>query len=99
MDPEAIGAAAGALGMLAFLPQARKIQRTSNTDGLSQTTSICFLAALALLTTYGALTGSTSLVVTNCLQIVVQLYILRKVRANARAPPAPLEALAFRACM
>ena len=98
MDAEVLGFAAGALGMIAFIPQAIHIRKTGVTDGLSMSTSLCFLAALALWTAYGALTGSASLVTTNAFQIAVQLYILRKVRANARAPPAlPLEALGFRA--
>jgi len=100
MSPEVVGGVAGALGTLAFLPQALKIRRTNNTDGLSQATSLCFLTALVLWTTYGALTGSASLVVTNCFQIAVQLYIVRRVRANARgaavAPAEPLAPLAFR---
>jgi len=94
---EIVGFTAGTIGTLAFLPQAFKIYKTNNTDGLSTVTTLCFLAALALWTVYGVLTDSASLIATNAFQIIVQLYIYRKIRTNAAAPPAKLEALGFRA--
>ena len=94
---EIVGFTAGTIGTLAFLPQAYKIHRTNNTDGLSEATTLCFLAALALWTTYGVLMDSPSLIVTNVFQIIVQLYIYRRIRTNANSSPARQEALGFRA--
>jgi len=94
---EIVGFTAGTIGTLAFLPQAYKIHKTNNTDGLSAATALCFLVALALWTAYGVLTNSASLIATNAFQIAVQLYIVRRIQKNALAPPARLEALGFRA--
>ena len=93
---EIVGFTAGTIGTLAFLPQAYKIQKTNNTDGLSEATTLFFIAALALWLTYGVLMDSPSLIATNVFQIIVQMYIYSRIRTNAISSPARQEALGFR---
>ena len=59
---EGLGLVAGAIGMIAFIPQALHVRKNNNTDGLSQATGFCFLVSLVLWKTYGVLEKSVSIV-------------------------------------
>ena len=69
------------IATISFMPQALQI-RTTNSTELNETTCWCIVAAIVLLTVHDALSDSPVFVVASCVQIVVLLYVIVRVRRN-----------------
>ena len=87
MEPvEALGAIAGLLTTLAFVPQVLKTHRTGSAADFSLPMLAMFVGGVALWLAYGVWKGAPSVIAANAVTLVLAGYILRvKLR---RAPPA-----------
>ncbi len=71
-----LGAIAGTLTTIAFVPQVVKTWRTRSTHDISLGMFALFSTGLVLWLVYGAMIGSTPIVVTNLVTLVLALTIL-----------------------
>lgn len=77
---EAIGLVAGALGIVAWIPQIRDVWIHEQHEGISLTTFSVVTVALALWLLYGILVKSLAMIVANVFTLVVILAVLVGVR-------------------
>ena len=77
---EAIGLAAGALGIVAWIPQIREVWVEEKHEGISLATFTAVTAALFLWLIYGFLIRSVAMVVANVFTLVVILAVVLGVR-------------------
>ena len=77
---EAIGLVAGALGIVAWIPQIRDVWIHERHEGISLTTFSVVTLALALWLIYGILVESLAMIVANVFTLVVILAVLIGVR-------------------
>jgi len=77
---EAIGLVAGALGIVAWIPQIRDVWIHEQHEGISLTTFSVVTVALALWLLYGVLVESLAMIVANVFTLVVILTVLIGVR-------------------
>ena len=77
---EAIGLVAGALGIIAWIPQIRDVWVHEQHEGISLTTFSVVTLALALWLIYGILVESLAMIVANVFTLVVILAVLIGVR-------------------
>ena len=77
---EAIGLVAGALGIIAWIPQIRDVWVHERHEGISLTTFSVVTLALALWLIYGILVESLAMIVANVFTLVVILAVLIGVR-------------------
>ena len=77
---EAIGLVAGALGIVAWIPQIRDVWVHERHEGISLTTFSVVTLALALWLIYGILVESLAMIVANVFPLVVILAVLIGVR-------------------
>ena len=77
---EAIGLVAGALGIVAWIPQIRDVWIHEQHEGISLTTFSVVTVALALWLLYGVLVESLAMIVANVFTLVVILAGLIGVR-------------------
>ena len=77
---EAIGLLAGALGIVAWIPQIRDVWVHERHEGISLTTFSVVTLALALWLVYGILVDSLAMIVANVFTLVVILAVLIGVR-------------------
>ena len=77
---EAIGLVAGALGIVAWIPQIRDVWVHERHEGISLTTFSVVTVALALWLIYGILVESLAMIVANVFTLVVILAVLVGVR-------------------
>ena len=70
-----IGGFAAVLSVVSFTPQALKIIRERQTQGLSAVTYGLTCAAFALWTTYGILTGNPAIIVPNSICLLLSGFI------------------------
>ena len=77
---EAIGLLAGALGIVAWIPQIRDVWVHERHEGISLTTFSVVTLALALWLIYGILVESLAMIVANVFTLVVILAVLIGVR-------------------
>ncbi len=77
---EAIGLVAGALGIVAWIPQIRDVWIHEQHEGISLTTFSVVTLALALWLLYGILVESLAMIVANVFTLVVILAVLIGVR-------------------
>ena len=73
---EGVGLAAGVLGIIAWIPQIRRIWKERRADGISIPTFAAIIAALCLWMVYGVLIGSFSLVLANGMTLVMVALVL-----------------------
>ena len=77
---EAIGLLAGALGIVAWIPQIRDVWVHEQHEGISLTTFSVVTVALSLCLVYGILVESLAMIVANVFTLVVILAVLIGVR-------------------
>ena len=77
---EAIGLVAGALGIVAWIPQIRDVWIHERHEGISLTTFSVVTVALSLWLLYGVLVESLAMIVANGFTLVVILAVLIGVR-------------------
>ena len=77
---EAIGLLAGALGIVAWIPQIRDVWVHERHEGISLTTFSVVTVALSLWLVYGILVESLAMIVANVFTLVVILAVLIGVR-------------------
>lgn len=77
---EAIGLVAGALGIVAWIPQIRDVWVHERHEGISLTTFSIVTVALALWLIYGLLVDSLAMIVANVFTLAVILAVLIGVR-------------------
>ena len=77
---EAIGLVAGALGIVAWIPQIRDVWVHERHEGISLTTFSIVTVALALWLIYGLLVDSFAMIVANVFTLAVILAVLIGVR-------------------
>ena len=77
---EAIGLVAGALGIIAWIPQIRDVWVHERHEGISLTTFNVVTVALCLWLIYGILVKSVAMIVANVFTLVVILTVLLGVR-------------------
>lgn len=77
---EAIGLVAGALGIVAWVPQIRDVWIHERHEGISLTTFSVVTVALSLWLLYGVLVESLAMIVANVFTLVVILAVLIGVR-------------------
>ena len=77
---EAIGLVAGALGIVAWVPQIRDVWVHERHEGISLTTFSVVTLALALWLVYGILVDSLAMIVANVFTLAVILAVLIGVR-------------------
>ena len=77
---EAIGLVAGALGIVAWIPQIRDVWIHERHEGISLTTFSVVTLALALWLIYGILVESLAMIVANVFTLIVILAVLIGVR-------------------
>lgn len=87
-----LGAAAGSLTTVAFLPQVIKVWRDRSTGDLSLAMYLAFCCGVALWLVYGLLLGAWPVVAANAATLVLAGMVLalklRHLRAD-RKPPSP----------
>lgn len=83
----AFGVVAGLCSMTSFIPQILKILRDRDASAISLVMYVVTIVGFACWTTYGALSGSWPVTVSNaiCLALVVTIFILR-LRFGGHAP-------------
>jgi MtN3 and saliva related transmembrane protein len=76
---DAFGVAAGLCSMASFVPQIIKIMRERNADGVSLIMYGVTIFGFICWTTYGVLSGSWPVVVSNavCLVLTATIFVLR----------------------
>ena len=77
---EAIGLLAGALGIVAWIPQIRDVWVHEQHEGISLTTFSVVTVALTLWLIYGVLVDSVAMMVANVFTLIVILAVLIGVR-------------------
>ena len=77
---EAIGLVAGALGIVAWIPQIQDVWVHERHEGISLTTFSAVTVALALWLIYGILVESLAMIVANVFTLAVILAVLIGVR-------------------
>jgi MtN3 and saliva related transmembrane protein len=77
---ETIGLVAGALGIVAWIPQIRDVWINERHEGISLTTFNVVTVALCLWLIYGILVKSVAMIVANVFTLVVILTVLLGVR-------------------
>ena len=77
---EAIGLVAGALGIIAWIPQIRDVWIHEQHEGISLTTFSVVTVALTLWLIYGILVESLAMIVANVFTLIVILAVLIGVR-------------------
>ena len=73
---ETIGAVAGALTTLSFVPQVYKVVRVRQTAGISRGMYAVFILGVLLWSIYGMMIGSVSIVVSNLVTFVLASTVL-----------------------
>ena len=73
---EAIGLLAGALGIVAWIPQIRDVWVHERHEGISLTTFSVVTVALSLWLVYGILVESLAMIVANVFTLIVILAVL-----------------------
>lgn len=73
---EVIGFVAGTCTTVSLIPQVRSIWKTKETKGISLLTFIIFLAGIGFWITFGVLTSSPSVIITNSITAVLVLMII-----------------------
>ncbi|TMH41950.1 MAG: hypothetical protein E6H49_00410 [Betaproteobacteria bacterium] len=76
MNVDVIGAAAGTLSTVAFIPQAWRIWRTRSARDLSLPMYLIFTSGVALWFVYGLLLGAVPIIVCNGLTLVLAGTVL-----------------------
>jgi len=76
MNVDLIGAFAGALTTLAFLPQVWRIWRTRSARDLSLSMYLIFTSGVALWFAYGLALGATPIIVANGITLVLAATVL-----------------------
>ena len=87
---EAIGLVAGALGIVAWIPQIRNVWVEGKHEGISLTTFTVVTVALVLWLIYGILVDSLAMVVANVFTLAVILAVLigvRRLRLREQTSP------------
>ncbi|MFZ9048084.1 MAG: SemiSWEET family sugar transporter [Poseidonia sp.] len=77
---ESIGLLAGALGIVAWIPQIRDVWVHERHEGISLTTFSVVTVALSLWLVYGILVESVAMIVANVFTLIVILAVLVGVR-------------------
>jgi len=77
---ESIGMVAGALGIVAWIPQIRDVWVHERHEGISLTTFSVVTVALSLWLVYGILVESLAMIVANVFTLIVILAVLVGVR-------------------
>jgi MtN3 and saliva related transmembrane protein len=77
---ESIGLVAGALGIVAWIPQIRDVWVHERHEGISLTTFSVVTVALSLWLVYGILVESVAMIVANVFTLIVILAVLVGVR-------------------
>jgi len=77
---ESIGLVAGALGIVAWIPQIRDVWVHERHEGISLTTFSVITVALSLWLVYGTLVESLAMIVANVFTLIVILAVLVGVR-------------------
>lgn len=80
-----VGVLAAIASTVSFAPQAWRIIRTRDTEGLSAGMYMLTVAAFALWLTYGFLRGDWALVAPNALCLILSLFILVMIILPARS--------------
>ena len=76
MNIEILGFLAGIMTTSSFFPQAYKIWKTKNADGVSTTMYFVMLSGVCLWAIYGFLINSTSIILFNIFTLIIILMIL-----------------------
>ena len=76
MNVDLIGAVAGTLSTIAFIPQVWRIWRTRSTRDLSLTTYLIFASGVALWFVYGLMLGAVPIIVCNGLTLLLAGTVL-----------------------
>ena len=87
---EAIGLFAGALGIVAWIPQIRDVWVEGKHEGISLTTFTVVTVALVMWLIYGILVDSLAMVVANVFTLAVILAVLigvRRLRLREQTSP------------
>jgi MtN3 and saliva related transmembrane protein len=79
---EALGAVAGLLTTVSFVPQVVKTLRTRHTADISLAMWVMFSVGVVLWTVYGALIGSWPIIAANLPTLAMALVILRTKLGN-----------------
>ena len=77
---ESIGLVAGALGIVAWIPQIRDVWVHERHEGISLTTFSVVIVALSLWLIYGILVESVAMIVANVFTLIVITAVLVGVR-------------------
>jgi MtN3 and saliva related transmembrane protein len=77
---ESVGLVAGALGIVAWIPQIRDVWVHERHEGISLTTFSVVTVALSLWLVYGILVESVAMIVANVFTLIVILAVLVGVR-------------------
>jgi MtN3 and saliva related transmembrane protein len=81
---EELGFIAATLTTTAFIPQAYKVYKTKQTDGLSVLLFAMFSAGVALWLIYGLLSSQLPIIIANIITLPLALYILAVTLLNRR---------------
>ena len=81
---ESIGLVAGALGIVALIPQIRDVWVHERHEGISLTTFSVVIVALSLWLIYGILVESVAMIVANVFTLIVITAVLVGVRRLRR---------------
>ena len=81
---ESIGLVAGALGIVAWIPQFRDVWVHERHEGISLTTFSVVIVALSLWLIYGILVESVAMIVANVFTLIVITAVLVGVRRLRR---------------
>jgi MtN3 and saliva related transmembrane protein len=76
MNVDLIGAVAGTLSTIAFIPQVWRIWRTRSTHDLSLTMYLIFASGVALWFVYGLMLGAVPIIVCNGLTLLLAGTVL-----------------------
>ena len=76
MNPDLIGAVAGTLSTIAFIPQAWRIWRTRSARDLSLPMYLIFTAGVALWLLYGLVLGALPIIVCNGVTLLLAGTVL-----------------------
>lgn len=81
MNADLVGGLAAALTTIAFLPQAIRVIRTGDTEAISLSMYLLFVAGLAFWEAYGWMIGSGPVIASNIVTMALALIILtQKIR-------------------
>jgi len=87
MSPDVIGTLAASLTTASFLPQAVKVLRTRNTEGISLAMYAMFCFGVAMWLAYGLMADAMPVVLANAATLVLAAAILSmKIRDVIRPP-------------